>query len=303
MKIAKNVLDLIHSTPMIRLNRVINSISSNIFAKIEFINPSGSIKDRMIFNIIKDAEKRGLIKSDTILLEATSGNTGSALAMVAAVKGYKMLSVIPKNMANGKKKIIRAYGGEILEVDGELADAFKKVKEMAKDRKYFFIDQFENKLNYKAHMKTTAREILKQVPEVEALVAGIGTGGTLIGVAKVLKKKKPEVKIIAVEPSASPVLSGGKPGHHKIEGIGDGFIPKILKDNMGLIDKVISVSDKEAINMTKRLIREEGLLVGISSGANVFASIKFAKESGLKNIVTVLPDSGMRYLDTEVFEW
>ncbi len=305
MKVAENVLELIGSTPMVKLNKTTKGVKATVLAKLEFLNPSGSIKDRIAKHMIESAEKKGILKPDSVIAVATSGNTGIAFAMAAAVKGYKMIVVMPKEMSGERRKMILAYGAEIVFTPGCESDvdkSIKKVEEMArKNPKIWVADQFTNIDNVVAHRETTAREILAQTGgKVDAFVAGVGTGGTLTGVAELLKKEIPNVRIVAVEPAECAVLSGGKKGPHRIEGIGDGFVPKILR--LDLIDEVIAVPDEEAIKMSRRLAREEGIFAGISSGANVSAALRVAGSLGEeKAVVTVLPDSGQRYFSTDLY--
>jgi len=305
MKVAENVLELIGSTPMVKLNKTTKGVEATVLAKLEFLNPSGSIKDRIAKHMIESAEKKGILKPDSVIAVATTGNTGIAFAMAAAVKGYKMIVVMPKEMSGERRKMILAYGAEIVFTPGCESDvdkSIKKVEEMTrKNPKIWVADQFTNIDNVVAHRETTAREILAQTGgKVDAFVAGVGTGGTLTGVAELLKKEIPNVRIVAVEPAECAVLSGGKKGPHRIEGIGDGFVPKILR--LDLIDEVIAVPDKEAIKMSRRLAKEEGIFAGISSGANVSAALRVAGSLGEeKTVVTVLPDSGQRYFSTDLY--
>lgn len=303
-----NLLEIIGNTPMVKINKLTEKNDARVLAKLEMLNPSGSIKDRMAKYMIEKAEKRGNLKSDSIIIEPTTGNTGISLAMVSTIKGYRMVAVMPEGMSEERKMIIKAFGADVLvipnggEVDVNLA--IKKAEQMSKENpKIFLPNQFKNMDNVKAHKETTGKEILDQVGgNIDAFVAGTGTGGTLIGVAQALKEKIPNVKIIAVEPANSPILSGGKPGQHKIQGIGEGFIPEVLKDGLDLIDGIITVTDDEAINTTRRLAREEGILAGISSGANMSAALKVAKKLGKgKTIVTIFPDRGERYLSNGIF--
>lgn len=323
-----SVLDFIGNTPIVELKRIVGKSAektgknrAQIFAKLEFLNPSGSIKDRMVLYALEAAEKRGMLKKGRgmTLVEATSGNTGVALSMIASVKGYHTIIVMPETTSKEKIKMIKAFGAKLIFTSAEkgMAEPVRLAEEIARKKKAFLLNQFENPDNAKAH-ETTGREILNQMKRlkknVDAFVAGIGTGGTLIGVAKVLKKKNPKTKIVAVEPAAVPAFYNMLYGKrlpvkggiaHKIEGIGEGFVPKILsrKKNRRLVNDVILVKDEEAIRMTKKLANEEGLFVGISSGANVLAALKLAKKLGKgKNIVTVLPDTGQRYLSSGIFK-
>ncbi len=297
MKIANSVLELIHATPMVRLSK----INPHILAKVEFDNPSGSIKDRMVLFMIEQAEKKGKLKKGDTIVEATTGNTGIALAMVAAVKGYNVVIVMPEAMSIERRKLIKAFGAEIILTPADdISATVKKAKQLAKQNGWFFLNQFGNKDNVRSHRRTTAKEVLKEAPDASAFVASVGTGGTIMGIGQWLKKKKPDCKIIVVEPAGSAVMSGKPAGHHKIQGIGEGFIPKIIDTE--LFDEIITVTDEQAFNMTHRLMREEGLLVGISSGANVWAANELSKRMPGKTIVTILPDSGQRYLSTDLFE-
>jgi len=304
-----NVLEIIGNTPMVKINKLTNENDATVLAKLEMLNPSGSVKDRIAKYMIENAEKRGSLKPDSIIVEPTTGNTGIALAMVSTVKDYKMIAVMPEGMSKEREKMIKAFGADVLftpnsgEADAKLA--INKAEQISKENpKVFLPNQFKNVDNVLAHRETTGKEVLNQGGEnIDAFVTGTGTGGTLVGVAQALKEKIPNVKIIAVEPAGSPILSGGKPGHHKIQGIGEGFIPEVLKSGLNLIDEIITVTDDEAIDMTRRLAKEEGILVGISSGANMFAALKVAKKLGKdKTVVTIFPDRGERYLSDDVFK-
>jgi len=294
--IYQNVLPLIGKTPMVKLNKI--APEGNIYAKLEFFNPGGSVKDRIALNMIEEAEKRGELRPGITIIEPTSGNTGIGLAMVAAIKGYKLILVMPESMSKERKELLKFYGAELVltPLEEGMAGAVKRVKEIIKENPgYFMPSQFNNPDNPEAHVKTTAREILEELDKIDAFVTGVGTGGTLTGIGKVLKEHFPELRIYAVEPAASPVLSGGNPGPHMIQGIGAGFIPEIL--DMELIDRIITIGNLEAYRMSAELASNEGLMVGISSGANVLAATRVARE--LKkgsNIVTLLPDTGERYL-------
>ena len=305
MKVANSVLKLIGSTPMLKLNKLTREVEATVMAKAEFLNPSGSVKDRIAVSMIEAAEKSGILKPDSIIVEPTTGNTGIGLAMVAAVKGYKMVVVMPETMSTERSKIMKAFGAEVVLTLGDDVElAVRKAEEMAKENPRFFLpQQFKNPANPDIHRKTTGQEIIAQTRgRVDAFVAGVGTGGTLTGVAEALRKVNPYVKIVAVEPAECSMLTMCREiGPHRIAGIGDGFIPQILKTD--LIDEVKTPTTEEAFDMTRRLAREEGILAGPSSGANVFAALKIAKDLGRgKVVVTVLPDSGQRYLSTELFE-
>ncbi|MBA7670570.1 O-acetylserine sulfhydrylase [subsurface metagenome] len=289
------------------MNKITKGLESEIVAKLESFNPSGSVKDRIGAAMIDAAEKEGRITpSRTTLIEATSGNTGIALASLSASRGYRLLLTMPENVSEERKKILSFLGAEIVLTPKEkgMRGAIEKAEELAKKNPdSFILNQFENPANPLAHKRTTGPEIWKDSEgKIDILVAGVGTGGTITGTSRYLKKKKPGIKVIAVEPTSSPVLSGGKPGSHRIEGIGAGFIPKVL--NRSLIDEVFQVSDKEAFKMTRRLAKEEGILAGISSGAAVHASLAVGrrKENKEKLIVVILPDTGERYLSSELFE-
>jgi len=304
-KIANFISELIGHTPLLRLNRITDGCKGEVIAKLESFNPCGSIKDRIGFSMIEAAEKAGLIRKDTILLEPTSGNTGVALAFICAAKGYPLVLTMPDTMSVERIHLLRMFGAEVILTPGNegMTGAVKTAEEMAsKDSRYFIPQQFKNPANPEIHKATTALEIWEDTDgQVDILVAGVGTGGTITGVSEVIKKRKPEFEAIAVEPESSPVLSGGRPGPHKIQGIGAGFVPEVLQ--MGLVDEVIRVSNEDAGLFTKRLAKEEGVLAGISSGAAVWAAIEVAKRQGSKGkmIVVILPDTGERYISTWLF--
>lgn len=306
-KIYQNLTDLIGRTPLLQLNKygAEKGVSANIIAKLEYFNPLGSVKDRIAYAMISDAEEKGLIKEGTVIIEPTSGNTGIGLAFVAAAKGYKLILTMPETMSVERRSLVAALGAEIVLTPGSagMKGAIEKAKELASEYTSAFIpQQFENPANPKIHRETTAQEILTDTDgDIAAFVAGVGTGGTVTGVGQVLKERVPGVKVYAVEPEASPVLSGGQPGPHKIQGIGAGFVPKVF--DRQVIDDVITVANEDAFETSRAVAAAEGLLVGISSGAALFAATELAKrpEYAGKNIVVILPDTGERYLSTPLF--
>jgi cysteine synthase len=300
---ARSVLDLIGSTPVVKLRALADKNHAEVWAKLESLNPGGSVKDRICLNMIETAERQGKLKPGATIIEPTSGNTGIGLALIAAVKGYQLILTMPDTMSEERRSLLSAYGAHlILTPDTKgMGGAIHKAEELQQEHsEYFMPQQFNNPANPDAHRNTTAIELLQQFKRIDAFVAGVGTGGTITGVGEVLKDKMKGVRICAVEPAASPVISGGEPGYHKIQGIGAGFIPAVL--NRQLLDEIIPVSDAEATACTRRLAAEEGLLVGISSGAACCAALKVAKTLGKGHVVvTIFPDKGEHYLSTDLF--
>jgi cysteine synthase A len=306
MRVFNDVSEVIGSTPLVKLNRLTDGLECTVLVKLESRNPGGSVKDRICLSMINEAEKQGLIKKDTVIIEPTSGNTGIGLAMMAAVRGYHVILTMPDTMSLERRNLLKAYGAELVLTPGaeRMGGAIKKAEELVgKTPNSFMPQQFKNPANPKIHRETTAVEIWNDTDgKVDFLVAGVGTGGTITGVAEYIKPKKKQFKAIAVEPFNSPVLSGGAPGPHKIQGIGAGFKPDVLK--MELIDEIIRVKDEDAIETARQLARKEGLLVGISSGAATFAALEVARrdDSAGKLLVTILPDTGERYLSSSLFQ-
>jgi len=305
MRIAEDVTQLVGNTPLVRLRRVIGNAQAQVVAKLEFYNPAHSVKDRIGVAMIDAAERDGLIGPDTVILEPTSGNTGIALAMVCAARGYRCVLTMPETMSTERRLLLRRLGAELILTPGPdgMPGAIAKAEELAKsDQHYFIPQQFENPANPAIHRATTAEEVWRDTEgEVDIFVAGVGTGGTITGVGEVIKARKPSVRMVAVEPAASPVLSGGQKGPHPIQGIGAGFVPAVL--DMDIVDEIVPVANEDALEIARRLAREEGLLVGISSGAAVWAAIQQAHrpENAGRLIVVVLPDFGERYLSTALF--
>jgi cysteine synthase len=304
MKVANNISELIGQTPLVKLNKLVGENDATIYVKLEAFNPGSSVKDRIALSMLDVAEAEGKITTGSTIVEPTSGNTGIGLAMIAAARGYKLILVMPETMSIERRNLLKAYGAELVLTTGSegMKGAIKKAEELlAENPSYFMPQQFNNPANPKVHRETTAIEVLEQTnKELDAFIGGVGTGGTITGVGQIIKEQIPGVQVIAVEPAASPVLSGGNPGPHKIQGIGAGFVPNVLDTKV--IDEVIQVSNEDAFETARKLARQEGILVGISSGAAVFAALQVAKKLGKgKKVVVVAPDTGERYLSTELF--
>lgn len=308
-KVVNSVTDLIGGTPLVRLNRIVPEDSAEIYLKLEYQNPGSSVKDRIAISIVEEAEKDGRLKPGDTIIEATSGNTGIGLAMVAAAKGYKAIIVMPETMSLERRNLLRAYGAELVLTPGAegMNGAVKKAEEILRENSGFFMaEQFKNLANVKIHRETTGPEIVDAISSIggslDAFVAGIGTGGTITGAGEVLKEAFSDIKIYAVEPAASPILAGGKPGPHKIQGIGANFVPEIL--NQDVYDEIIHVENDDAFDTARRVAKEEGILAGISSGAAVHAALKVAKELGKgKRVVAIIPSNGERYLSTPLYNF
>ncbi|WP_027410153.1 cysteine synthase A [Anoxybacteroides tepidamans] len=300
-----SITELIGDTPAVKLNRIVDGDSADVYVKLEFMNPGSSVKDRIALAMIEAAEKEGELKPGDTLIEPTSGNTGIGLAMVAAAKGYKAILVMPDTMSLERRNLLRAYGAELVLTPGSegMRGAIRKAEELAAEHGYFMPQQFKNEANPEIHRLTTGKEIVEQMgDQLDAFVAGIGTGGTITGAGEVLREAYPNIKIYAVEPADSPVLSGGKPGPHKIQGIGAGFVPDILNTN--IYDEVITVKTEEAFEAARRAAREEGILGGISSGAAIHAALKVAKQLGKgKRVLAIIPSNGERYLSTALYQF
>lgn len=302
--IYKNALEMIGETPLVRLSKMVDSSMAEVYVKLEKFNPGGSVKDRAALGMIEMAEKEGLLKSGATIVEPTSGNTGIALAMIGTLKGYKVIIVMPETMSIERRSLIKAYGAELVLTEGAkgMKGAIAKAEEITRENKgYFMPQQFNNFANSLKHYETTAEEIFRDAPDIDVFVAGVGTGGTISGVGKKLKEKNKHVKIVAVEPEKSPVLSGGVAGPHKIQGIGAGFVPDIYISDF--VDEIITISEEQAFKAARDMAALEGLLVGISSGANIAAALMLAKKLGKgKKVVTVAPDGGEKYISMGIYE-
>lgn len=301
--IYSNTLDLIGNTPILKLNNLVSKDSAEVYVKLEKYNLGGSVKDRAALGMIEKAEEEGLLKEGSIIVEPTSGNTGIALAMIGRLKGYKVVIVMPDSMSKERRDLIKAYGAELILTEGSLGmnGAIEKAKELSKKANYFMPQQFENMANREKHYYTTAEEIYNDINDLDVFIAGVGTGGTVTGVGQKLKEKINNIKIIAVEPKKSPVLSGGRAGAHKIQGLGSGFIPEIY--NPEIIDAVVNVSDEDAYRVTKLVAEKEGILLGISSGAAIHVALEMAKKLGKeKKILAIAPDGGEKYISMGIYD-
>ncbi|WP_396654842.1 cysteine synthase A [Mesobacillus jeotgali] len=305
VRIANSITELIGQTPIVKLNGLGDDQSADIYLKLEYMNPGSSVKDRIALAMIEDAEAKGVLKQGDTIIEPTSGNTGIGLAMVAAAKGYKAILVMPETMSMERRNLLRAYGAELVLTPGPegMGGAIRKASELAKEKGYFMPQQFENEANPSIHERTTGPEIVEQMgDQLDAFISGIGTGGTITGAGKVLREKYKDIKIIAVEPTDSPVLSGGKPGPHKIQGIGAGFVPGVLDTNV--YDEIIKVENEQAFEYARRAAKEAGILGGISSGAAIYAALETAKKLGKgKKVLAVIPSNGERYLSTPLYQF
>lgn len=304
-RVANSIADLVGHTPIVKLNRLVEENSADVYVKLEYMNPGSSVKDRIALAMIEAAEESGDLKTGATIIEPTSGNTGIGLAMIAAAKGYKAILVMPETMSMERRNLLRAYGADLVLTPGPegMGGAIRKAEELAKEHGYFMPQQFNNLSNPEIHRRTTGKEIVEQMgDQLDAFISGVGTGGTITGAGEVLREKYNHIKIFAVEPTDSPVLSGGKPGPHKIQGIGAGFVPGVL--NTEIYDDIIKVTNDEAFDYARRAAREEGILGGISSGAAIFAALKVAKELGKgKKVLAIIPSNGERYLSTPLYQF
>jgi len=304
VRVANSVTELIGETPIVKLNHLVDENSAEVYLKLEYFNPGSSVKDRIALAMIEAAEQSGKLKPGDTIIEPTSGNTGIGLAWVAAAKGYKAIFVMPETMSLERRNLLRAYGAELVLTPGPagMKGAIAKAEELVKEQGYFLPQQFDNPANPEVHKRTTGKEIAEQMDQLDAFVAGIGTGGTITGTGQVLREKFPNIKIYAVEPKDSPVLSGGKPGGHKIQGIGAGFVPKVLDTN--IYDEIIQVTTEQAFEYARRVAKGEGILSGISAGAAIYAAAEVAKKLGKgKKVLAIVPDNGERYLSTQLYQY
>lgn len=304
-KIANNISELVGNTPIVKLNNIVEDGSAEVYLKLEYMNPGSSVKDRIALAMIEDAEEKGLLKKDTTIIEPTSGNTGIGLAWVAAAKGYKAILVMPDTMSMERRNLLKAYGAQLILTPGKdgMKGAIAKAEELVKEHGYFMPQQFKNDANPEVHRKTTGKEIVEQMgDQLDAFISGIGTGGTITGAGEVLREKYKDIKIVAVEPADSPILSGGTPGPHKIQGIGAGFVPDIL--NTTIYDEIIKVENEQAFEQAREAAKAEGILGGISAGAAIYAALEVAKKLGTgKKVLAIIPDNGERYLSTPLYNF
>ncbi|MGM9935095.1 cysteine synthase A [uncultured Clostridium sp.] len=302
--IYNGVLELVGNTPILKVNNLIKEENiADIYVKLEKFNPGGSVKDRAALGMIEKAEKEGLLKEGSVIVEPTSGNTGIALALIGGLKGYKVIIVMPETMSKERRDLIKAYGAELVLTEGAkgMKGAIEKALEIGSGDGYFIPQQFENLANPEKHYETTAEEIFNDIPDLDAFVAGVGTGGTIVGISKNLKKKNPEIKAVAVEPASSPVLSGGNPGGHKIQGIGAGFVPSIYDKDF--VDEILPIKDEDAFETAKAFVNAEGVLVGISAGAAIYGAIQVARKLGKgKKVLAIAPDGGEKYISMGLFD-
>ena len=301
--LVNSALELIGNTPVLRVNNMTDENEGEVFIKLEKFNPGLSIKDRAALGMIEKAEKDGILKSGSVIVEPTSGNTGIGIALVGKLKGYKVVIVMPETMSKERRDMIKAYGAELVLTEGKkgMKGAIEMAEKLVKEKGYFMPQQFENKANPQKHYETTAEEILRYIPDIDVFVAGVGSGGTIVGVGRKLKELKPDVKVVAVEPEKSPVLSGGNPGAHKIQGIGAGFVPGVYSKD--IVDEIFEVSDEDSYKVAKEFATKEGVLIGISSGAALYAGIEIAKKLGRdKKIVVISPDGGEKYFSSGLYD-